>query len=124
MRRRSAVIASSGSGLFVLVAALVYALADMSSFGGGPDDDSMGARSGIFLVWLLLAIGFAACGTYGAVRGRLVWVWLAGPCVFLQALVLVSIGGGFWAMFLGAGLVVLAAVVGGGRRGNLESRPT
>jgi hypothetical protein len=107
---------AAGLGLIVLVVDLVYALSTFRQLSRSPDDDNSGPLGAILVLWLLLAIAFAAFGTYGAARGRVPWVWFAGACEFLQLLILLSFGGAFWAMYLGAGLGVLAAVIGGDRR--------
>lgn len=70
-----------------------------------------------------IGTAIAACATYGAARGRLTWVWYAGVGGALSLVILIGFWGGFWAMFLGAGLVVLAAVIGGTRSRNLERGP-
>lgn len=76
------------------------------------------------LLWLFVAIVIAAFATYAIVRSRRTWVWAAGACAFLHLLVLLSMGRGLWAMFLGEGLVLLAAVLFGVERGARErSRP-
>lgn len=118
--RRAAVIVAGGFGLVVLAGDLVYALSIFNHLGQR-DADFGGPEGAIMLVWLLVAIALAACTILGAARRRVTWVWWAGIGEALGLAILVGIGGAFWSMFVGGGLIVLAALIAGSRAGNLRN---
>lgn len=106
-----------GSGLVVLLIQLFLAATNSSEFGREPGDDFTGAVALVLFWWLAVSIVLAAIAAHAAWTGRFALLRSKGVGEFLLVLVLLSIGHVAWPMFLGSGLVVLAAVAGNTRVG-------
>lgn len=111
MGRRIPIVALATSGLLVLLGQLVYALADYADFGRDPMDDNGGAAP-VLVLWLLVASAGAVVAVIAASGGRSSLLRSTGVYGFLLLLVVLSVGHGSWPMFVGMGLVVLAAIGG------------